>query len=101
MRVSTKTLNADFIKESVLPLDFFRYELPEANLKRHGWNDGGLCPFHNDRHPGSFRVNTATGAYKCFSCGAGGGDIIAFMMERDSLTFREALQKLADDWGLV
>jgi len=91
----------DMIKKSVLPLDFFRYELPEAKIKRNGWNDGGLCPFHHDKHLGSFRVNTETGGFKCFSCGAGGGDIIAFIMERDSLTFREALQKLTDDWGLV
>ncbi|HAJ19879.1 MAG TPA: hypothetical protein DCL95_07445, partial [Rhodospirillaceae bacterium] len=40
----------------------------------------GLCPFHADTRPGSFVVNKATGAFKCFSCGEQGGDIITFHM---------------------
>jgi DNA primase len=68
--------------------------------KREGWVDGGLCPFHADEHRGNFRVNIDTGAFRCFSCGVGGGDIIAFLMKRDGLSFPEALRKLADDWGV-
>ena len=29
-----------------------------------------------------------------------GGDVLAFLMERDGLSFPDALRKLADDWGL-
>lgn len=90
----------DFIKNQVNPLDFYRHELPNAMLKRSGWNDGGLCPLHSDNKPGSFRVNLITGAYKCFACGAAGGDIIAFVMGLYGLEFLEALTKLAEDWGI-
>jgi DNA primase len=96
-----KTLKLDCIKQSLSPRDFYRHELPGASLKRPGWNDGGLCPFHSDNKSGSFRVNLITGAYKCFSCGAAGGDVIAFTISYYGLQFAEALAKLADDWGLV
>ena len=93
--------NADYIKRSLPPFDFYRHELPDAPLKRHNWNDGGLCPFHSDNKAGSFRVNLVTGAFKCFSCGMAGGDIVAFVMALYGLQFIEALAKLADDWGLL
>ena len=95
-----RTPNADSIKNSVDPLDFYAHELPGALLKRPGWNDGGLCVFHADNNAGSFRVNITTGAFKCFSCGAAGSDVIAFVMALYGLNFGEALHKLADDWGL-
>lgn len=94
-------LNVDFIKNSLSPLDFYSHELRSAKLKRQGWNDGGLCPFHADNKPGSFRVNLTTGAYKCFACGIAGGDVIAFVMALYDLNFVDALAKLANDWGLT
>ena len=96
-----KKPNVDYIKSSLSPLDFYSHELPNAALKRHDWNDGGLCPFHSDRSKGSFRVNLETGAFKCFACGEAGGDVVAFVMALYGLQFIEALAKLADDWGLV
>ncbi len=93
-------LQADYIKHSITPLDYYRHELPDAALKKHGWNDGGLCPFHADNKKGSFRVNIETGAYKCFACDASGGDIIGFTMALHSLCFVEATSQLADDWGV-
>ena len=96
-----KKLNADYIKDSLNPLDFYRYELPTAPLKKQAWNDGGLCPFHSDNKPGSFRVNLTTGAYQFFACGMAGGDIVAFVMSLYGLQFVEALAKLADDWSLL
>lgn len=97
----TKKLSAASIKNRLAPLDFYRNELPCATLKKHGWCDGGLCPFHADNNAGSFRVNLETGAFKCFSCGTCGSDIIAFSMARYDLRFIEALAKLVDDWGLL
>jgi len=94
-------LNADFIKNSITALDFYRHELPNAPLKRVDWNNGGLCPFHADNQAGSFRVNLTTGAFKCFACGMAGSDVIAFVMSLYGLQFVEALAKLADDWGLL
>ncbi len=93
-------LQADYIKRVLTPLDFYRHELPTAKLKKHGWNDGGLCPFHNDINIGSFRINIEIGAFKCFSCGAAGGDVVAFTMTLYGLRFSEALSQLVRDWGL-
>ncbi len=94
-------LNANFIKNSLNPRDYYQHELPKTAFKKQDWNDGGLCPFHSDHKPGSFRVNLITGAYKCFACGAAGGDVIAFAMALYGLQFVDALAKLADDWGLA
>lgn len=99
--MSAFKLTADTVKQSLSPADFYRYELPTAKLKRHGWNEGGLCPFHNDTRAGSFRINTESGAFSCYSCGTKGGDIIGFVMNRYGLGFADALRKLADDWGIV
>lgn len=96
-----QNLNVHYIKSAINPGDFYRHELSNAPLKKLGWNNGGLCPFHSDNKPGSFHVNLTTGAYKCFSCGIAGGDIIAFTMAVYGLDFVNALKKLADEWGLV
>lgn len=101
MAIFNKKLNAEHIKNSLTPFDFYSHELPGASLKKHDWNDGGLCPFHSDNKAGSFRVNLTTGAFKCFACGMVGGDIVAFIMALYGLQFVEALAKLADDWGLA
>ncbi len=95
---SRSRLNIHSVKAAIRPLDFYQMELTDMpSPKKDGWVSGGLCPFHADRYPGSFFVNTDFGAYCCHSCGSKGGDIIAFLMERDGLTFREALSRLAQD----
>ena len=91
-------VHSHYIKNSINPHDFYAHTLPTAKIKRHGWNDGGLCPFHADKHAGSFRINTDTGSFKCFSCGAGGGDIIAFTMLLYDINFIEAIDWLAEQW---
>lgn len=99
-KANSQKPNAEYIKNSVTAFDFYSHELPNAQLKKHTWNDGGLCPFHADNKAGSFRVNLTTGAFKCFACGMAGSDVIAFVMALYGLQFVEALAKLADDWGL-
>lgn len=96
-----KSHNADCIKNSINPVDFYRVELGHALLKKHGWNDGDLCPFHGDNRPGSFKINTETGAFVCFSCGTKGSDVIAFTMHLYGLQFADALRKLTDEWGVL
>ncbi|MGZ8927865.1 MAG: CHC2 zinc finger domain-containing protein [Methylobacter sp.] len=94
-------INVDYIKNSINPLDYYHAALGELQKQgRLGWIDGGLCPFHADTKPGSFRINTATGAFKCFACGHAGGDIIAFTRLAYDLDFSDALAQLASDWGL-
>ena len=101
MELLNRNLRVNYIKNSINPFDFYRYELPNAPLKKHTWNDGGLCPFHADNSTGSFRVNLSTGGFVCFACGIAGSDIISFIMALYGLQFAEALAKLADDWGVV
>jgi DNA primase len=58
----------------------------------------GLCPFHDERSP-SFHVRPQVGLFHCFGCGEG-GDVIAFVMKIDHLSFVEALERLADRVGV-
>jgi DNA primase len=58
----------------------------------------GLCPFHDEKTP-SFNVTPARGLWYCFSC-ADGGDVIKFVEKIDSLSFPEAVERLAARAGL-
>jgi CHC2-type zinc finger protein len=53
----------------------------EQGLKLTGSGEwkSALCPFHNDTRP-SLRVRLDTGAFRCMTCGAKGGDVLAFHM---------------------
>lgn len=92
---------ASEIKQMLSPRDFYCYELLDAKFKKADWNEGGLCPFHDDNKSGSFFISLTTGAYICYSCGASGGDIITFTEQRYNISFQEALVKLTKDWGLA
>ncbi|SER63775.1 DNA primase [Actinokineospora terrae] len=58
----------------------------------------GLCPFHDEKTP-SFNVRSTHGTFHCFGCGEG-GDVIAFVMKIDHLTFVESVERLAERVGL-
>ena len=62
-----------------------------------GGQKKGLCPFHDEKSP-SFHVTPSKGFFHCFGCQAG-GDVIAFVMKIDHLTFTETVEKLADRIG--
>src|ERR1035438_9511338 len=47
----------------------------------------------------SFTVHVVHQFYKCFSCGAG-GDVVKFVMEKEGLSFWEALKQLAERYGI-
>ena len=64
-----------------------------TQLRRSGQRWVGLCPFHGEKTP-SFVVTPSRETWKCFGCGRG-GDIFHFVMERDGVDFRTALQTLA------
>ena len=67
-------------------------------LKRAGSNYNACCPFHSARTP-SFTVFPATRSYYCFGCGAG-GDVVTFIMKRENLDYRSALELLAGKAGI-
>ena len=53
----------------------------------------GLCPFHDEKSP-SFNVRPMQGFYHCFGCGEG-GDVYKFLQQIESISFYEAVEKLA------
>ncbi len=69
-----------------------------VQLRKAGSTYKGLCPFHGEKTP-SFTVTPARDSWKCFGCGLG-GDIFSFVMQRDSVTFPEALRTLANKAGV-
>ena len=82
-------------------MSFDRERLPEP----HGYFEGqGLklskrgkwrtteCRFHDGSD--SMRINTATGAWVCMSCGAKGGDVLAYEMAANGVDFVTAAKAL-------
>src|SRR5262249_28450851 len=67
-------------------------------LKRTGRNHHGLCPFHSEK-TASFSVSEERGVFYCFGCQVS-GDVFKFLMLKDSLTFPEALERLAREAGI-
>ena len=63
-----------------------------------GGSQKGLCPFHDEKSP-SFHVTPARQFWHCFGCGEG-GDVISFLIKIDGLTFVEAVERLADKYGV-
>ena len=62
-----------------------------------GGQKKGLCPFHDEKSP-SFHVTPSKGYFHCFGCQVG-GDVIAFIMKLEHLTFTETVERLADRIG--
>lgn len=69
-----------------------------TTLKRRGRKWVGLCPFHTEKTP-SFTVDDEKQLYHCFGCGVG-GDVFSLLMERENLTFPEALKSLAEKYRI-
>lgn len=67
-------------------------------LKRAGTNYKGICPFHNEKTP-SFIVSEQKQIFTCFGCGAT-GDVIEFTKRYYNISFQEAVEKLAQQYGI-
>ena len=74
----------------------------EAGVKlRHaGKNYTGFCQFHDNKHSPAFVVWPETGTWRCFGSCNEGGDIFKFVMKKEGLDFKEAVQKLAARAGV-
>ena len=68
-------------------------------LKKKGKLYFGLCPFHLEKTP-SFAVNPERGTYHCFGCNEH-GDHISYLQKVKGLTFKEAVQELANRAGVT
>lgn len=87
-----------FLQELKLRSDITEIASSYINLKRHGRNMVGLCPFHGEKTP-SFNIYTESGSFYCFGCGAG-GDVITFIMKIENLDYVEAVKFLAQRAGM-
>ena len=74
----------------------------EAGVKlRHaGKNYTGFCPFHDNKNTPAFVVWPESGVWKCFGACNEGGDIFKFVMKKDGVDFKEALNRLAARAGV-
>jgi len=93
-------------------MDFDNYEKEEVRrlinivdlvgatvpLHSEGQNFTGICPFHDDTKP-SLKISPGKQTWRCYVCDIG-GDLFTWVMRRDGVEFREALQILADLAGV-
>ena len=85
----------DLLKKRTNTTQFYQKHTGAAgSATSGGWAKAGLCPFHEDERKGNFTYHVESGAYKCFACGAKGGDVIKFLMEKDRLSFVKAVEAL-------
>jgi len=86
----------ELIKSKLNIVDLISEYLP---LKKSGVNFKAPCPFHSEKTP-SFMVSPERQIFKCFGCDKG-GDIFKFLMEKESVEFKEALEILAKKAGVT
>lgn len=72
-----------------------------VKLRRSGKNYTGFCPFHDNKRTPAFVVWPDSGTWRCFGECNEGGDIFKFIMKKEGLDFKEALQRLADKAGVT
>ena len=87
-----------FIQELLARADVVDIVGRYVQLKKGGANFMGLCPFHGEKSP-SFSVSPSKQFYHCFGCGKN-GNAISFLMEHGGMNFVEAVQDLAQQYGL-
>ncbi|MGC8747194.1 MAG: CHC2 zinc finger domain-containing protein, partial [Candidatus Saccharicenans sp.] len=69
-----------------------------TTLKKRGKKWVGLCPFHSEKDP-SFTVDEEKQLFHCFGCGIG-GDLFSLVMEKENMTFPEAVRLLAEKYHI-
>lgn len=69
-----------------------------VDLHKAGVNYKGLCPFHADHNP-SFIVSPGKNIAHCFVCGKGGNPV-HFIMEKEGMSFPEAIKFLAKKYNI-
>lgn len=83
------------IKDRLNIVDVISSYIP---VKKSGTNFKAVCPFHNEKTP-SLMISPQKQIWHCFGCGEG-GDIFGFVMRYENISFREALEILAQKAGV-
>ncbi len=71
-----------------------------VKLRRSGRTYTGFCPFHSNTRTPAFVIWPETGTWRCFGECNDGGDVFKFVMKKENIDFREALQRLAERAGV-
>lgn len=66
-------------------------------LKRHGKDLIGLCPFHDDRSP-SLVITPRKNLWHCLGACGEGGSVIDWVMKIEGISFRQAVELLRQGW---
>ncbi len=72
---------------------------PYVKLQRAGASYKALCPFHEEKSP-SLVIQKGDSHYHCFGCGAH-GDAIQFLMTHLRMSFSDAVESLAERFGVL
>lgn len=88
----------EFVDELRSRLDIVDLVSQYVQIKKSGRNFFGLCPFHGEKTP-SFSVSQDKQIFHCFGCGEG-GNVFAFLMKMEGLTFPESVKELARRAGI-
>lgn len=71
-----------------------------VTLTKTGRNYQGFCPFHPNTNTPALAVFPETQTWHCFGGCGEGGDIFTWLMKRDGLDFKQALENLTARAGL-
>jgi DNA primase catalytic core len=71
-------------------------EVRGVKLRRSGKELLGLCPFHKDTDP-SLRIDPARNLWHCLGACNKGGDVIAWVMHAEGISFNHAVELLKRD----
>ena len=86
----------DQIKERI---DIIEFISGYVSLRKAGRSYLGFCPFHTNTRTPAFTVYPDTQSYHCFGCKAS-GTVFDFLMQREGLEFKDALEQLARRAGV-
>lgn len=75
-------------------------EAKGIELRRHGADLLGLCPFHDDRTP-SLVVTPAKNLWHCLGACQAGGSVVDWVMRAEGVSFRHAVELLRADLPLA
>jgi len=79
-------------------VDILKVARKYVKLKKKGNRYVGLCPFHKEKNP-SFAVDKENQLFHCYGCGIS-GDAITLIMEKEKMTFPQAIEFLAREYKL-
>ena len=88
----------NFVEELKDRVDLFDLINTYVPLKKSGSKWVGLSPFNQEKTP-SFYVDSIKGFFHCFSSGEK-GDALSFVQKVENLTFPEAIEFLANRFGI-